>query len=555
MALILRSISWCSKGNAQYGSIYCRKNYDEPISPEWMVKPAPESMVGVFVPPRLEHIYLTVQVENTGDDAVNATLSVREIDGETRLLGNFEFPAAYFAAHKTTAVQTKNIDVSNLKKFWSTKRSHKQNRIWRWSYTTVFSEKPESMVDTLHTFYLLPWLPAASLWNVQQGSCDENSKNYIWTELLDACNEACEQYAASHGGQTPVTDKEYVSAFTAELNHNSVFHYDVWSGSCAYFSYIKESYNGAIKLKKYLWDRKQQVLHNLNCSDCAAIVSTEARAYGIEAYIGHMRNGNTTFRCNPIIAIGCSAWEPPFKTGRFSYHAVTVLNRECTEQTKIYDACLHLDSGESPCSLNPQRKKPLLPIDIPFSNDMESPVNVPTDAPFTANLYRERLVADKESCTLDSVPVSVTNLSPSLSLTEKRTAAPSMTSKENPLPAIDGDPVWKHLSAASFEKLGSWKQTEAYGRYQVYSLTRADGVCIQVSFWAALDHEEAWILLQTRMSEISCPLEKREFGDAAYGIGRNFLLFSYGNLIMELNGYGNDIQKTAEEFERCLHES
>lgn len=544
MALILRSISWCSKGNAQYGSIYCRKNYDEPISPEWMVKPAPESMVGVFVPPKLEHIHLTVQVENTGYDAVNATLSVREIDGETSVLGNFEFPATYFAAHKTTVVQT-NINVSNLKE----ERNHKQDRTLRWGYTKVIGGQFVWMRDTLHTFYFLPGLPAAPFQNGQSEAYDANNKNYIWTELLDACNEACEQYAASHRGQTPVTNEKYVEAFTAELNHNPVFHYDVYGGACAY------SFGGAIKLKKYLWDRKQQVLHKLNCSDCAAIVSTEARAYGIEAYIGRMSNEKKSFRCNPIIAIGCSAWELPFRTGYFSYHAVTVLDNKCSEQTKIYDACLHLDDGESPCSLNPQRKKPLLPIDIPFSNDMESPVNVPTDAPFTANLYRERLVADKESCTLDSVPVSVTNLSPSLSLTEKRTATPSMTSKENPLPAIDGDPVWKHLSAASFEKLGSWKQTEAYGRYQVYSLTRADGVCIQVSFWAALDHEEAWILLQTRMSEISCPLEKREFGDAAYGIGRNFLLFSYGNLIMELNGYGNDIQKTAEEFERCLHES
>lgn len=554
MALILKSISWCSNGDAQYGSIYCRKNYDEPISPEWMVKPAPESMVGVFVPPKLEHIHLTVQVENTGYDAVNAVLSVQEIDGEMNILGKVDFPGACFPAHQTIKVQ-ENISISYLKIFWDQKRSHKQQRTLRWCYnTSVIGEQSVWMRDTLHTFYFLPKHP---IWNIQQGSYDENNKSYIWTDLLDACNEACEQYAAKHDDkQTPKTDKEYVAAFTAELNHNSVFHYDEWSGACAYFSYINESYSGAIKLKKYLWDRKQQVLHYLNCSDCAAIVSTEACAYGIAAFVGHMKNENNSFRCNPIIAIGCSDWKRPFKDGCFRYHAVTVLDLFCSAQTEIYDACLCLDHGQHPGDTDLMNEKdPQLPVGIPFSNDMESPVNVPTDAPFTANLYRERLVANNEYCFLVNVPGFITNLSPSLSLTEKRTAAPGMTSKENPLPAIDGDPVWKHLSAASFEKLGSWKQTEAYGRYQVYSLTRADGVCIQVSFWAALDHEEAWILLQTRMSEISCPLEKREFGDAAYGIGRNFLLFSYGNLIMELNGYGNDIQKTAEEFERCLHES
>ena len=71
----------------------------------------------------------------------------------------------------------------------------------------------------------------------------------------------------------------------------------------------------------------------------------------------------------------------------------------------------------------------------------------------------------------------------------------------------------------------------------------------------ALDREEAWILLQTRICEISCPLEPREFADASYGIGRHFFLFVYGSLIVELNGYGKDIQKLAEKLESCLRES
>jgi hypothetical protein len=115
----------------------------------------------------------------------------------------------------------------------------------------------------------------------------------------------------------------------------------------------------------------------LNCTDCAAIVSTFANAVGCDLWQSTMgARGFPFFGTNPFLAIGSGRWERACGWGAFDYHEVAWKNG-CAADDAVFDACVKLDAGSDP----------LLP---PFIGVV--PVNARFGRPGDG-LYRDRLAA------------------------------------------------------------------------------------------------------------------------------------------------------------------
>ncbi len=123
----------------------------------------------------------------------------------------------------------------------------------------------------------------------------------------------------------------------------------------------------------------------LNCSDCAAIVSTFSNALGCNLWQSVVQTiDGRFFMTNPILAIGSQRWESPCGWGRgFTYHEVA-WQGDCSVDDPIYDACLAVDGGAVP---EAQPHFPVVPKNIPYGRIGDG-------------LYRDRFVAvqDREAC-------------------------------------------------------------------------------------------------------------------------------------------------------------
>lgn len=572
MSLILKTLSLSTNGDPALGSLNFRKNYDTAVSPPFDVEHEPASTSGVLVPSSLQgnfHVY--AEVFNGGDETVDASLTASETS-MPHLLGNVTFPLTRFPAQAVTRV-TGRVNPAYLANFGASMR--KVSQTWHWEYTVV-GVAPAPLGDTTASIYLLPALPvaaygrAAALWDPAPGAYAPANIRYIWTELLDVCAHACDLYEGVLGHR-PATQAEHMEAFVYELNQNAAFHYDVWSGASAYTLKV-QNYDGVIKLKKYLRDRAAPYWNCLNCTDCATITAIEALACGFPAYTGRMRDvpPNNGFDCNPIIAIGCTAWEKPFlPRGGFSYHEVAVSATPCNENTLVYDACLKLDNGDYPSVEDPRGKTPVLSLGMSFAETAAPNVNVPPGAPYAAhNFYRERLVVDRQTCFINAEAYVVTGFNNILNALppgerEEDFAAlrPVMRRyclTENPLP---DDNESGGAACKGFERLpelpglhalGGWMLKEDNGVQRVYSLTR-DHKDYEVSFLKTESREEAWLRLVMRLSCISHPgVEPIKLGDCGFGIQKHWRLFVYKNMLIEVASPGYDAASLSPDILSAL---
>jgi hypothetical protein len=122
----------------------------------------------------------------------------------------------------------------------------------------------------------------------------------------------------------------------------------------------------------------------VNCSDCAAIVSTFANIVGCDLWQSRMGKYVPAFSTNPIRVIGSRFWDSPCGSGLgFTFHEVA-WKGACTSDDEIYDACLEVDGTAYP-TLAPHF--PLLPMNMRFGNSGDG-------------LYRDRVAApsDRSVC-------------------------------------------------------------------------------------------------------------------------------------------------------------
>lgn len=113
----------------------------------------------------------------------------------------------------------------------------------------------------------------------------------------------------------------------------------------------------------------------VNCSDCAAAVSTFANALGCDLSQSRMF-GSIPFPLNPTRSIGTLTWASACSIGAFSMHEVAWTG-DCGEHDRVFDACLQIDGDNDPTRA-PQT--PLLAVNMPFGAA-------------GAGLYRDRLAA------------------------------------------------------------------------------------------------------------------------------------------------------------------
>jgi hypothetical protein len=154
-----------------------------------------------------------------------------------------------------------------------------------------------------------------------------------------------------------------------DINNNLVLQYDIVLGASFYSS------SANFDCTEYL-ERLNGGAGNggdVNCTDCACMVTTFANALGCELHESEM---GYNFRCNEIISIGFTNWAVPFGRG-FSYHEVAWTGTRGNGD-ELYDACLKVDGDANPTT-SPHSE--LLPLNLLFHVA-------------GSTLYKERLAAD-----------------------------------------------------------------------------------------------------------------------------------------------------------------
>jgi len=212
------------------------------------------------------------------------------------------------------------------------------NIMWRWQWRLHTSDRWRDIVVTRHRIFIvletptLPWVQTTG------------STSLPWTDALEiACNWA-----------KGTTNKDAAASLvTQHYNGSGRVSYDTIRGKTFYgwgtynLSEMIERLNGGLGLGE-----------KVNCTDSANTVSTLSNLLGCDLWQSRME---WSFDLNPIIAIGYTNWAIPF-SGSFSYHEVA-WKGACTQNDKVFDGCLKVDSDADPTSAP---HTPLLPTNMLF---------------------------------------------------------------------------------------------------------------------------------------------------------------------------------------------
>ncbi|MFW9887052.1 MAG: hypothetical protein ACFFER_02645 [Candidatus Thorarchaeota archaeon] len=222
--------------------------------------------------------------------------------------------------------------------------------VWQWQVRTNPDEAWSSVGQvTRHRIYSVlsePKLPWAQF--------PIGSTNNPWSEVLDyACRWA--------DGATKADDAACrITEGVFDLGPN-IMEYDCISGGSTHYSWgefdcteFLELLGGGFGLGRYV-----------NCTDCATIVSTFSNILGCDLWQSRM---GYSFGLNPLLAIGSSIWQPACGWSGFSYHEVA-WKGDCTEEDRVFDACLKVDGDNDPTSPPHQ---PVLPCNMRFGNAGDS---------------------------------------------------------------------------------------------------------------------------------------------------------------------------------------
>jgi hypothetical protein len=210
------------------------------------------------------------------------------------------------------------------------------NITWRWQFLGPSGDWIDFAVST-HRIYIVLNEPCDP-WNVKSSAGLQI--NLPWTEALDyACSWA--------SGARDTTD-------AAKLITHAL--YELGPGKVLYNQSRRYTESAdAFHCTQFLFElRSSRTLLNINCNDCAAIVSTLANLLGCALY----QSSITSLTYNPILLIGRAAAEP---VAAFNAHEVA-WEFPCGETEDVYDACLQLDGNRSTAEFD----DPLLATNMRF---------------------------------------------------------------------------------------------------------------------------------------------------------------------------------------------
>lgn len=244
---------------------------------------------------------------------------------------------------------------------------------WKWEYRNKHHRGWRLIGRSCHRIYVLLNLPKAP-W--RQYPFTSNNTQLLWTDVLDyACRWAAGARTVRHAASL-ITRNVYALGPTT-------FTYDCRGGGNSNYSYpdfdctaLLERLRGDIGNGQYV-----------NCSDCAAMVSTFANALGCDLWQSKM---GWNFALNRLLAIGGSRWQTPCGWYWFQYHEVAWKN-PCTATDGLFDACLQVDGND-----NPGRPPlPSLPCGVRFDRyvyRLASPIGRPNCIPRPQTKQRRRVV-------------------------------------------------------------------------------------------------------------------------------------------------------------------
>ncbi len=541
MALVLKSISMNTNGDAALGSLHCRQNSRVPIDP--VARPGSGGAIApvwVLVPRQISaQLQLEVEIENTGNTPVNVMLSARETS-RLPVFGNVAFTGVTVPAYGSVLLRA-GVNAVHVVAY--ARQTMVLQQKWQWAYTTAGGMIEYDLCETTQRVYLLHALPLPP-WDIALQPYSPGAANYIWTDLLDVCCAACDAYSAAVGTR-PATDAEHMTALTTAHNADPAFHYDTRRGESFYTLFYGAA--RTVKLQKYLNDHNSAYYSYLNCSDCATIVQTLGLACGVAASSVQITPVNPAlpgFATNPVVSIGYTDWEVPFGTG-FSYHEMASLATATPpdEHTVIYDACLMVDNSAYPSAPGPAYLKvPALPCGTPFAETAAPIVNVPPAAPYGNDFYRERLVADGADCFIVPGWFTVNQISPTLAL---QSPIPLDTERldplmrrfglaENPLPHSDGSLNWED-ARLHFPPLADARLLEDYGRHRVYE-AQWEGAVYQVALTYTFNEAEAFAAVLNTLSGIAHPgLRRGGENGLVYEIEGELRLFVSGGVVVKVS--------------------
>ena len=211
---------------------------------------------------------------------------------------------------------------------------------WRWQWKLKSTDTWKDLEYTRHRVYIILQAPTAPWVQTLE------STSLPWADGLEiACNWA-----------KGATDRDSAAALiTEKYNACGFVAYDTTFGATFYgwasynLTEMIERLNGGTGLGGLV-----------NCTDSANTVSTFANLIGCDLWQCRMAS---SFRLNPMIAIGYNVWAIPF-SGSFSYHEVA-WKGACNEYTNVFDGCLKADADADPTS---PPHTPLLPVNMLFGD-------------------------------------------------------------------------------------------------------------------------------------------------------------------------------------------
>lgn len=245
---------------------------------------------------------------------------------------------------------------------------------WRWQFRRAGGAWTD-FETSRHRIYVVVRAPRFSPWT--QDPAGGGTDQLPWIDVLD--------YACRWAAQAKDVDEAAVRVTRAVNDLGpGVLTYDCFSGGRGHYTNSEE----------FLCTRFLELLKGVpgsivfvNCSDCAAVVSTFANILGADLAQSTMEillGGQ--FDLNPVRLIGAADWQPCETS--FGRHEVA-WKRPCHAEDEIFDACLQLDGDADPTA---SPHTPLLATNLKFGGvgDM---------------LYRDRLVvpAHRQRCEANAV--------------------------------------------------------------------------------------------------------------------------------------------------------
>jgi hypothetical protein len=233
--------------------------------------------------------------------------------------------------------------------------------LWLWQQAPTADGPWDDFATTRHRVYAIlrepvprkPWRPD---W------FSSSNTQMPWADVLRwACRWA-------RGARTPQEAASMITHEVYKLGRTQVAIPGETPGPLLTYNdvdfYARYSDNISLKCMSFLMRLNREVANGpqVNCDDCAAVVSTFSNILGCNLAQAWVGNDSFQFILNPVLAIGAGAGG--WNSMEFQHHAVAWAGA-CDVDDEVFDACLMVDGDAHP-GVNSHQHLELLPANLRF---------------------------------------------------------------------------------------------------------------------------------------------------------------------------------------------